>query len=142
MSGSPRILVVEDSPGDRRLAEEALRHTAPDSQLVLVGDGMEAMDYLHSADEPLPDLILLDLNMPRKDGREVLSEIKSDPVLRTIPVVVLTTSESGDDIRHCYMDYANSYVTKPLDVDRFITSVESIVQYWMRTVELPSRVAF
>ncbi len=135
------ILLVEDNPGDARLAVEALKDSKIHNNLYHVEDGVEAMRFLHRqaeyTDVPLPDLVLLDLNLPRKDGREVLAEIKEDPELRPIPVVVLTTSEAERDLVKTYDLHANAYVVKPIDLDRFIEVVEAIENFWFTIVKLP-----
>lgn len=135
------ILLVEDNPGDARLAVEALKENKVRNNLHHVKDGVEAMDFLHRrgayAGAPLPDLILLDLNMPRKDGREVLKEIKDDPRLRLVPVVVLTTSAAERDLVQTYDSHANAYVMKPIDLDRFIEVVQAIESFWFTIVKLP-----
>src|SRR6266699_6830053 len=136
-----QILLVEDNPGDVRLTREALRddHT---NHLTWTSDGVEALACLHRegkyADAPRPDLILLDLNLPRKSGREVLAEIKQDPELRRIPVVVMTSSDDEKDILAAYNLYVNCYVTKPVDLDQFIAVVRSIEQFWLSIVKLPA----
>jgi chemotaxis family two-component system response regulator Rcp1 len=136
------ILLVEDSPADVDLTREALADAKVHNNLHVVGDGVEALAFLRHegryADAPHPDLILLDLNLPKKDGREVLAEIKADPRLRRIPVVVLTTSEAEQDILQSYDLYANCYVTKPVDLDAFIHVVRSIEDFWLAIVRLPS----
>jgi len=137
------ILLVEDNPGDARLAQEALKEGRMTSRLKVVVDGVEAMAYLRRegayADVPRPDLVLLDLNLPRKDGRQVLAEMKADSELRRIPVVVLTTSQAGQDILRSYDLHANCYITKPVDLDRFISVIRSIEEYWCSVVTLPPR---
>lgn len=135
------ILLVEDNPGDARLMKEALAEAKIRNRLHLVADGLEALAYLRRQ-EPFagavrPDLILLDLNLPGKDGREVLAEIKGDKDLRRIPVVILTTSRAEADIARAYDLHANAYVTKPLDIEQFITVVQSIEDFWLTTVKLP-----
>jgi two-component system, chemotaxis family, response regulator Rcp1 len=136
------ILLVEDNPGDIRLTQEALREGCVESELQVARDGVEALDLLRRrgryADAARPDLILLDLNLPRKDGREVLAALKADDSLRRIPVVVLSTSRADEDIRASYDLHANCYITKPVDLDRFIAVVRSIDQFWLSLVELPS----
>jgi CheY-like chemotaxis protein len=132
------VLLVEDDPGDVVLIREAFEHNKVYNALRVVGDGVEAMEFLRSG-EDRPDLILLDLNLPRKDGREVLAEIKSDPGLRAIPVVVLTTSKAEEDILRSYDLHANAYVTKPVDFDRFIEVVRQIDDFFVSVVKLPSR---
>ena len=135
------VLLVEDNPGDVRLTREALRDGKVFNNLSTVPDGVEALRFLRRegpyADAPRPDVILLDLNLPKKDGREVLEEIKADPGLRTIPVVVLTSSEAERDIARAYALNANCYVTKPVDLDQFITVVKSIEDFWFSIVKLP-----
>ena len=135
------ILLVEDNLGDARLAAEALKENKVRNNLYHVEDGVEAMRFLHRqenyADVPLPDLVLLDLNLPRKDGREVLAEIKEDPELRLVPVVVLTTSEAERDLVKTYDLHANAYVVKPIDLDRFMEVVEAIENFWFTIVKLP-----
>jgi two-component system, chemotaxis family, response regulator Rcp1 len=137
------ILLVEDSPSDVDLTREALEDTKVHNNLSIVGDGVEALAFLRRegryADAPHPDLILLDLNLPKKDGREVLAEIKSDPELRRIPVVVLTTSEAEQDIVESYNLHANCYVKKPVDLDAFIQVVRSIDNFWLAIVKLPGQ---
>jgi chemotaxis family two-component system response regulator Rcp1 len=136
------ILLVEDNPGDIRLTQEALKDSKLHNNLSVARDGVEAMDFLKQRDgyndAPRPDIILLDLNLPRKDGREVLQEIKDDPRLRLIPVVVMTTSEDEEDILKSYQLHANCYITKPVDLDRFITIVKTIENFWFQIVKLPS----
>ena len=135
------ILLVEDNPGDARLAKEALNESKIKNRLHFVGDGEEATDFLFRKgkyeDAPRPDLILLDLNLPKKDGRELLSEIKNDPHLKRIPVVILTTSKAEEDIIKTYNLHANCYITKPLDLDQFIKVVRSIEEFWLTIVKLP-----
>ena len=135
------ILMVEDNPGDVRLTVEALKEGKVRNKLHVVEDGVEAMAFLRGegeyADAPRPDLILLDLNLPKKDGREVLAEIKGDPNLRRIPVVVLTISEANEDILKTYDLHANCYVTKPVDLDQFIVVVKSVEDFWLTIVKLP-----
>jgi CheY-like chemotaxis protein len=137
------ILLVEDNPGDIDLTRLALRDAKVHVRLHVATDGVEAIDFLRRrgthAGAPRPDLVLLDLNLPRKDGREVLAEIKGDPELRTIPVVVLSSSEAERDILRSYELHANCYVTKPVDLDRLIEIVNSIEEFWMTIVRLPSR---
>ncbi|TDD30171.1 response regulator [Actinomadura sp. KC06] len=144
MSEAPHpieILLVEDDPGDVLLTVEALEHNKVRNALHVVNDGEQAMAFLRQegeyADVPRPDLVLLDLNLPRKDGREVLGEIKADPGLRPIPVVVLTTSEAEEDILRSYHLHANAYVTKPVDFDQFISVVRRIDDFFVTVVKLP-----
>jgi two-component system, chemotaxis family, response regulator Rcp1 len=138
------ILLVEDNVRDARLAEETLKESRINNRLYHVKDGVEAMQFLHRQGEyahaPHPDLVLLDLNLPRKDGREVLAEIKEDPELRLIPVVVLTTSEAERDLVKTYDLHANAYVVKPIDFNRFIEVVQAIEDFWLTIVKLPPKV--
>lgn len=135
------ILLVEDNPGDVRLTQEALKENKIRNNLHVAKDGVEAMLFLRQInghkDAPRPDLILLDLNLPKKDGREVLAEIKTDEKLRAIPVVILTTSDAEDDVAKAYQMYANCYVRKPIDLNRFIDVVKVIENFWLSIVELP-----
>lgn len=137
------ILLVEDNPGDARLTLEAFKEGKVFNNLTVVGDGVEAMAYLRRegqyANSVHPDLILLDLNLPKKDGREVLAEIKSDEQLRNTPVIVLTTSAAEEDIARAYSRHANCYITKPVDLDQFLHVVQSIESFWLSLVRLPSR---
>jgi len=137
------ILLVEDNPGDVRLTQEALQEGKVSNNLHVVMDGVEALAYLRRegqyADQIRPDLILLDLNMPKMDGRELLSEIKADDDLKRIPVVVLTTSKAEEDILKTYNLHANCYITKPVDLDQFINVVNSIESFWMTIVILPPK---
>ena len=146
LPGRPvEILLVEDSPGDVRLTREALREGKIRNNLSHVPDGVEAMAFLRHegqyADVPKPDIVLLDLNMPRKDGREVLAEMKADARLKRIPVVVLTTSEAEQDILKTYDLHANCYITKPVDLDQFISIVRSVENFWLQLVKLPREAA-
>lgn len=141
-SGAPiEILLVEDNPGDVRLTQEAIREAKIRNTLNVVNDGEQAIAYVRQqaafADQPRPDLILLDLNLPRKDGREVLQDLKSDPDLHRIPVVVLTSSAAEHDILRTYDLYANAYVTKPVDLEQFLHVVSSIQDFWLNIVKLP-----
>ena len=143
-TGRPiEILLVEDSPGDVRLTREALNESKVSNNLNVAVDGVEALAFLRRegvyADAPRPDIILLDLNMPRKDGREVLAEIKADPELRRIPVVILTTSTSDEDILKSYDLNANCYITKPVDFTQFIKVVLAVEDFWFSIVRLPDR---
>lgn len=135
------VLLVEDNPGDIRLTEEAFKEGKVRNNLHSVMDGVEAMKFLRQegqyADKPRPDLILLDLNLPKKDGREVLEEIKEDKELKRIPVVVLTTSQAEKDILKSYDLHANCYITKPVDLDQFIDIVNTIEDFWLTIVKLP-----
>jgi CheY-like chemotaxis protein len=140
-NGPIEILLVEDNPGDVRLTKEALKEGKVYSNLHTVKDGVEAMEFLRKQgkykDVPRPDIILLDLNLPRKDGREVLEEIKSDDNLKRIPVVVLTTSKAEEDVLRTYNLHANCYVTKPVDLEKFMVVVKSIDVFWLTVVTLP-----
>ncbi len=143
-TGKPiAVLLVEDDPGDVVLVTEAFEHNKVNNELHAVQDGVEALQFLRREapyeDAPTPDLILLDLNLPRKDGREVLEEIKADDALRRIPVVVLTTSKAEEDVLRSYDLHANAYVTKPVDFDRFIEVVRQIDEFFVSVVKLPSR---
>jgi two-component system, chemotaxis family, response regulator Rcp1 len=144
-NGSIQVLLVEDNPGDVRLTKEALKEGKLLNQLTVVGDGVEALLFLRKegkyADAIQPELILLDLNLPKKDGREVLAEIKADPKLRRIPVVVLTTSSAEEDILKIYDLHANCYITKPVDLEQFMGVVKSIEDFWVSVVKLPSHEA-
>lgn len=137
-----RILLVEDNPADIRLTKEALIDAKVHHELFVCEDGVEAMNFLHRqgsyADKPRPDLILLDLNLPKKDGREVLQEIKNDRELKSIPVVVLTTSRAEEDVLRSYNLHANCYVTKPVNLDQFAHIVKSIEDFWLTIVRLPT----
>ena len=136
------ILLVEDNPGDVRLTREALRENKVNNNLHVAVDGAEALDFLFRrgkyVDALHPDLVLLDLNLPKKNGREVLAEVKADPLLRRIPVVILTTSDAEQDILASYDLHANCYITKPVDLDRFIEVVKSIEGFWLCVVKLPN----
>ena len=135
------ILLVEDNPGDVRLTREALRDGKVKNNLHVAVDGEEAMAFLRRegphAGAPRPDLILLDLNLPKKNGREVLAEVKSDPALMRIPVVVLTTSHDEQDVHAAYEHHANCYITKPVDLEQFLRVVRSIEDFWFTVVRLP-----
>jgi CheY-like chemotaxis protein len=132
------VLLVEDDPGDVVLIQEAFEYNKVRNSLRVVGDGVAALEFLRST-ETRPDLILLDLNLPRMDGREVLAEVKSDPALRSIPVVVLTTSKAEEDILRSYDLHANAYVTKPVDFTRFIEVVRQIDEFFVTVVKLPGQ---
>jgi len=138
------ILLVEDSPSDTDLTVEALREAKVRNHLSIVEDGVLALEFLRRqgkfAGAPRPDLIMLDLNLPRKDGREVLAEIKTDESLKTIPVVVLTTSRAERDVLQAYKYHANCYITKPVDFEQFLTVVRSIESFWLMLVTLPPSV--
>ncbi|MEX1255025.1 MAG: response regulator [Dehalococcoidia bacterium] len=142
MLGRPaEILLVEDNLGDVRLTEEALRESKVSNRLSVARDGVEALAFVRReggfAEAPKPDLILLDLNLPRKDGREVLAELKADEWLRKIPVVILTTSKAEEDVLKSYRLHANCYITKPVDFEQFIDVVQSIEDFWLCIVKLP-----
>jgi two-component system, chemotaxis family, response regulator Rcp1 len=141
LSDPIEILLVEDNPGDVELTREALHDSKVHMRLSVVNDGVDALAFLRRegphADAPRPDLILLDLNLPKKDGRAVLADVKGDPSLRHIPVVILTSSQAEQDILRAYDLHANCYVTKPVDLDQFITIVRSIEQFWFTVVKLP-----
>jgi len=135
------ILLAEDNPGDVKLTEKALEQGHIINNLHVVTDGVEAMQFLRQegeyADKPRPDLVLLDLNMPRKDGKEVLKDVKDDPDLRRIPIVVLTSSEAEEDIVRSYDLHANAYLTKPVDFSGFLDIVEHIEDFWLSVVKMP-----
>jgi chemotaxis family two-component system response regulator Rcp1 len=137
-----RILLVEDNAPDIRLTTEALRHGNAKVDLTVARDGVEALELLQMAGSlraPLPDLVLLDLNLPRKDGREVLKAVKSDPALVHVPVIILTTSSAERDVLECYRLGANAYVVKPVDLDKFFAVAEAIHHFWMGAVRLVSQ---
>ena len=141
-TGRPiEILLIEDNPADVRMTVELLKETKVRNTLTVAGDGIEALDLLHRTGKYThavrPDLILLDLNLPKKDGKQVLAEIKADPVLRRIPVVILTSSKAEEDIVKSYNLYANCYVTKPVDLEQFVKVVKSIEEFWLTIVKLP-----
>ncbi len=137
------ILLVEDNPGDVRLMREALKETRIASRLHLAEDGVQAMSFLRRRSPhtgaPRPDLILLDLNLPRKDGREVLAEIKDDSKLKSIPVVVLTTSQEEQDVVRSYQLHANCFISKPVGLDNLVRVIQSVESFWLQTVRLPGR---
>ncbi|AAS05939.1 MULTISPECIES: response regulator [Mycobacterium avium complex (MAC)] len=136
------ILLVEDDPGDELITREAFEHNKLNNRLHVAHDGEEGLNYLYRrgefADAPRPDLILLDLNLPKYDGRQLLEKIKSDPDLAQIPVVVLTTSSAEEDILKSYKLHANAYVTKPVDLDQFMKAVRQIDEFFVQVVRLPS----
>ena len=141
-NGMPiQVLLVEDNPGDVRLTREAFKDAKVHLEIHVVNDGVEAIEFLNRrgeyADSLRPDLILLDLNLPRKDGRDVLAEVKADTSLKSIPVVILTTSASDVDIESSYLLHANCYISKPVDPDGFLTVVRSIDNFWFSVVKLP-----
>ena len=135
------ILLVEDNPGDVLLTQEAFREGRLVHRLSVVEDGEEALRFLHREGKhenaPRPDLILLDLNLPKKDGRELLAEVKADPVLRYIPVIVLTTSDAEQDVWKAYKLHANCYLTKPVQMDDFLDKIRSVEDFWLTVVRLP-----
>lgn len=135
------ILLVEDNPADIRLVEEAFKESEINTELSVVQDGVEAINFLKHGknykEVPIPDLILLDLNLPRKDGRVVLKEIKEDEDLKHIPVVILTTSSTEEDIYETYAHHANSYIVKPASVGRFIETMKNLEDYWFNMLKLP-----
>lgn len=138
------LLLIEDNPGDIRLTQEAFKESSVPVLIEVINDGEEAVAYLHKsgsyADKLTPDLILLDLNLPKKDGREVLRELKADPVLKTIPVIILSTSNAESDILLCYQSYVNCYINKPVDFDHFFEIIRKIENFWLKTAFLPSLV--
>jgi len=140
---SIEILLVEDNPGDARLTLEGMREAKVKNRMHVVEDGVEAMAFLRREGRysvaPRPDLILLDLNLPRKDGRAVLAEVKADPDLKRIPVVILTTSRAEEDVLRAYNLHANCYVTKPVDLSQFLKIVALIDEFWVNVVTLPQR---
>lgn len=137
------LLLVEDNPGDVRLAREALKESKVKNRLFVVEDGVEAMSFLRQegkhAGAPRPDLIILDLNLPRKSGREVLAELKNDEELKRIPVVILTVSRDEEDIMRSYNQHANCYITKPLDFGKFMEITRAIEEFWLTIVKLPPK---
>lgn len=141
--GEAQILLVEDNPGDVRLIVEGLRDAKMAKKLHVVGDGEEAIEFLRGqgrhTDAPRPDLVLLDLNLPRLEGHEVLAEIKSDPDLAMIPIIVLTSSSAEEDIVRCYQLHANCFITKPVDFRDVIAAVRSLESFWLDVVRLPTR---
>ena len=142
-AGALKILLIEDNRADVRLTIEAIRDAGLSSNLFTARDGRDALDHLRGEgayEEPAkPDLILLDLNLPNLDGRQVLAEIKNDDSLKHIPVIVLTTSENEEDVLQVYRAHANCYLTKPIDLDEFIDLVKAIEEFWLRRVQLPPR---
>ena len=143
MSRKIEILLVEDNPADVRLTREAFREGRIDNRLHVVGDGVAAMQFLRREspyeDAPQPDLVLLDLNLPKKDGREVLADLKADETLRAIPVVVLTTSDDQADVLRSYRLHANCYLVKPIEYERFLDVIHSINNFWLSVVKLPPK---
>ena len=142
MANPINILLVEDNPADARLIKEVFKDTKTKNRLYVVKDGVEAMAFLNQefeyTDIPRPDVILLDLNLPRKDGREVLKELKEDDILKRVPIVILTTSSAEEDIIKTYNNHANCYITKPVDFDQFLKVINSIEDFWLSVVKLPS----
>ena len=142
MSAENRILLVEDNPAERRLAMEAFRANFSRATVYAVEDGVEALSFLRGTGKyegsPLPNLIILDLNLPRMNGRDVIAALKDDAVLRQIPIVVLTSSHAGEDVRACYALHANCYITKPLDLDTFFNVVHDIEKLWLADAQLPN----
>ena len=135
-----KILLIEDSPSDVRLIREAMKQTPIPVQMTVAEDGLEATEYLHKVEigaEPRPDLVLLDLNLPKKNGREVLAEVKSSPNLRQIPVVIMTSSRADEDISEAYALNANCYITKPGDLDEYVNVIRAIEDFWFTTATLP-----
>lgn len=143
MDSIVEILLVEDNPADVRLTLEAFKDSKILNRLNVVNDGVEAIQYLKKegnyTNSARPDMVLLDLNLPKKNGKEVLAEVKSDEKLKTIPIVVLTTSQSEEDINHAYQLHANCYVTKPVDFDNFMRIIGSIEDFWLTVAKLPPR---
>ncbi len=135
------ILLVEDNPADARLIEEVFKDTNVKNRIFVVKDGVEAMDFLYNennyVDAPKPEIILLDLNLPRKDGREVLKEVKENEDLKSIPIVILTTSSAKEDVIRTYNNHANCYITKPVDFDQFLQVINAIEDFWLKVVNLP-----
>lgn len=145
MQNPIEILLIEDNPADIRLTQEAFRAARLQNTLHVVQDGVSAMAFIRQTapfqQAPRPDLILLDLNLPKKDGREVLKEIKSDPHIRTIPVVVLTTSDDETDVLRSYDLHANAYLVKPIDILQFIKMIQTLEDFWLSVVKLPPKVS-
>jgi CheY-like chemotaxis protein len=137
------VLVIEDNPGDAHIIKEVLGNKTSVFSLHVVRDGLEALNFLHQKESytqaPRPDLILLDLNLPKKDGREVLAEIKNNVQLRQIPVVIMTSSQAEEDIFRSYDLHANCYISKPMELDQFVVAVKSIEDFWFSLVKLPKR---
>ena len=141
MDNIVNILLVEDNPADARLIEEVFKDTNVNNKIYVVKDGVDAMNFLNKENEyseaPRPEMILLDLNLPRKDGREVLKEIKRNEELKSIPIVILTTSSAKEDVIKTYSNHANCYITKPVDFDQFLRVITAIEDFWLKVVELP-----
>jgi len=138
-NSTPDILLIEDNPGDVRLTQEAFRAAEFDVHLHIAMDGVEAIEFLRDGDSPGPDLVLLDLNLPRKDGIDVLAEIRNDAELRHLPVLVLSGSTAREDVIASYDQHANAYLTKPDDPESFVELVQAVEQFWLETVQLPPR---
>lgn len=137
---APVILLVEDNPGDVRLVREALGESGQSVRMEVARDGEEALEILRRGGSArLPDLTILDLNLPKKDGREVLAEMRADPRMRSVPVVILSTSQADEDINRSYELGANCYINKPVEVERFIEAIRLLQRFWLKTVELPRR---
>ena len=141
MDNTVNILLVEDNPADARLIEEVFKDTNVNNKIYVVKDGVDAMNFLNKENEyseaPRPEMILLDLNLPRKDGREVLKEVKKNEELKSIPIVILTTSSAKEDVIKTYSNHANCYITKPVDFDQFLRVITAIEDFWLKVVELP-----
>lgn len=137
-NSKPDILLVEDNPGDVRLTREAFRDAEIDVQIHVATDGVNAIGFLKDEDTRFPDLVLLDLNLPRKDGFQVLDTIRSDPDLEHLPVIVLSSSSAKEDIVLSYEEHANAYLTKPNMPDEFVEMVQSVEEFWMENVRLPT----
>jgi two-component system, chemotaxis family, response regulator Rcp1 len=133
------ILLIEDNPGDVGLVLEGFKESLIAHRISVVDDGEEALVYLRTEQHPCPDFVLLDLNLPKKDGREVLSEMKADPKLRHLPVIIFSSSEAEQDLLHAYQLQASCFVTKAVDLEQFLTSVKSIADFWLASVKLPPR---
>jgi len=137
------VLVVEDNPADQRLIAEAFRRYNGSATIYVVGDGSAALDFLHRRDKyanaAVPSLIILDLNLPKKSGLEVLKELKQNPKLKSIPVVIFSTTSIEEDMKHCYESHANAFVTKPSELDAFHSAIKSIQDFWIRTAQLPKQ---
>lgn len=140
-NNNTNILLIEDNPGDIRLTQEAFKFVNKEQKLFVTKDGEEAIKFLFKNspfhDKPTPDLIILDLNLPKKTGREILTIIKQDSVLKSIPTLILSTSKSTVDIRYCYENHANSYLTKPVDLDVFFEMIRNVYNFWCKSVTLP-----
>jgi CheY-like chemotaxis protein len=133
------ILLVEDNPGDVGLVMEGFKESTIPHRISVVDDGVAALTYLHSEHNPCPDFVMLDLNLPRKDGREVLSEMKANPRLRHLPVIIFSSSEAEQDLLHAYQLQASCFVTKAVDLEEFLRAVKAIADFWLGSVKLPPR---